>query len=347
MQNKIYFVVPKIPERIDRLLKSGQPFPSPESLAPSRPPWRGAQWSWIIQTFLYMRQAGLNVELVDVLVENEICVVHYDTFGDRVWGANSFIVGIRADNPPFHRREIEIVQSPANLGSNSTFLVNHWPQPNLIPRDPARKNHVSKISYFGGEGGMSSKYFQPVVVSALDKLEIILDPCFDTTRWNNYEDTDLVIAVRNHHHPLLINTKPASKLVNTWRAGCVALLGNEPAYRAAGSPGQDYFEINSPADMLRVVTCLKQSPEIYQKVREAGISKSKEFDFEAIQQRWIELFLGPIAETYIEWQANKNDTSRFIRRYGQSIRQWTDDKLFKIPVRSKTLIENWKIKCSL
>ncbi|MGC1306810.1 MAG: hypothetical protein WA885_06245 [Phormidesmis sp.] len=321
--------------------------PAPETLAPDRPPWRGAQWSWIIQTFLYMKQAGLNVELVEKLVDGAICVVHYSTFSSKVWGINAFIVGVRADNPPIRMREIEIVQSPANLGDSGTFLVHHWPQPKLIPRDANRRNKIEKISYFGGEGGMSPKYFSPEIRSVLKELGVTINLCFDTTQWGNYKDTDLVLAVRNHHHSSLIDTKPASKLVNTWHAGCVALLGNEPAYRAAGQSEKDYFEVDSPEDMVKTVTRLKKSPEIYQRVREAGMAKSPEFSFEAVQSSWIALFEGPVTQAYEAWQKNQGGALRSTRRYFQSAHQWVDHKLFKIPVRSQQLMERWKTKYNI
>jgi hypothetical protein len=250
MKNPIYFVVPAIPESLQELLNNDQALSDPEALAPDKPPLRGAQWSWIFQTFLYMKQAGLPVELVDRPVPGEICVVHFATTKNTIWAPTSFVVGIRADNSPLRMREIEIVQSPANLGGQNVFLIPHWPQPKLIPRDSARGDRIERISYFGGEGGLSPKFRSAEFVNALSDLGVELNLCFDTTRWHDYRETDLVLAVRNDLHPLLVNTKPVSKLVNAWKSGAVALLGNEPAFRAAGQAGKDYFEVNHPQEVL-------------------------------------------------------------------------------------------------
>jgi len=340
MLPKIYFVVPEIPDKIAQLLKSDHPWPSPEALAPDKPPLRGAQWSWIFQTFLYMKQAGLDVELVDRPVDNSICVVHYITTKNKVWAPHAFIVGIRADNPPMRMREIEIVQSPANLGSTDTYWMNHWPQSRLISRDKARGCRIETISYFGGAGGMSPRFSTPEFRAALDKIGVSLNLCYETTQWNNYYNTDLVLAVRNHHHPLLINTKPASKLVNTWKAGCVGLLGKEPAFSKIGHDGGDYFQIETPEDVLAIVRNLKQNPQRYAQIRQAGMQRYAEFSFESIQQQWVRLFTGPVVSAFNQWQQNKGIrlALRVPRRYWQAYRQWQGHKGFMLPVRVQELI---------
>lgn len=340
MPPKIYFVVPEISDEVVRLLQSADP--SPEAMNPDCGPLCNVQWAWIIQTFLYMKQAGLDVDLVDHLVDDAICVLHYETFRSVSWGANSFIVGVRADNPPIHMREIEIVQSPVNMSAPNTFLMDHWPQSRIIPRAASRENRIERISYFGGPGGLSPQYTRPNIQSALETMGVTLNLCVETTKWSNYEDTDLVLAVRDHHHPFLINTKPASKLVNTWIAGCVALLGNEPTYRAVGQPGENYFEIDSPEEMLQVVRRLKESPDLYQRIRAAGVSKAPEYGFKAVQKKWVELLSGPVIEAYTDWKAERIMLSRRTKRYFQFVHQWTDHKLFKIPVRSQEFVKRLK-----
>lgn len=340
MLEKVYFVVPEIPVEISRLLTSHQPWPDPEFLAPDRPPLRGAQWSWIFQTFLYMKRAGLDVELVDRPVDNAICVVHYNTTKNKIWPATSFVVGVRADNAPMRMREIEIVQSPANLSGQNTYLVNHWPQPQLIARDKTRGCRVERISYFGGRGGVSPAFSSAAFREALRRMGVSLDLCYDTTQWNDYRNTDIILAVRNHHHSWLIDTKPTSKLVNAWKAGCVALLGKEPAFCAIGNDGEDYFQVRTPEDVLALVSKLQQNPQRYGQVRSAGMKRYSEFSFEAIQQRWVSLFTGPISTAFSEWQQANGIRAglRYPRRYWQACRQWQEHKLFMLPIRVQEFI---------
>ncbi|MBD3882076.1 glycosyltransferase family 1 protein [Phormidium tenue FACHB-886] len=340
MKNTIYFVVPAIPESLQKLLDEDKPLPPPESLAPDKPPLRGAQWSWIFQTFLYMKQAGLKVALVDRPVPGEICVAHFATTKNKIWAPTSFVVGVRADNSPLRMREIEIVQSPANLGGEDVFLIHHWPQPKLISRDSARGDRIERISYFGGQGGLSPQFQEATFSNALKDLGVELHLCFDTTRWHDYQNTDLVLAVRNDLHPLLVNTKPASKLVNAWKSGCVALLGNEPAFRAVGRVGKDYFEVDRPQDVLNLVKQLKQDPMLYRQVRQSGLERYPEYSFEALQQQWLDLFTGPVAEAFEQWQKGlgKNPTACHVRRSWQSAYQWLDHKWFYSQVRSSQLV---------
>jgi hypothetical protein len=339
MKNTIYFVVPAIPEPLQTLLAENKPLPPPEVLAPDKPPLRGAQWSWIFQTFLYMKQAGLDVALVEKPVPGAICVAHFVTTKNKIWAPDSFVVGVRADQSPLRMREIEVVQSPANLGGKDVFLIQHWPQPRLIPRDSTRGDRIERISYFGGKGGFSSEFCQPSFVKALEDLGVDLDICYDTTKWNDYSQTDLILAIRNMH-PLLLETKPATKLINTWKAGCVALLGNEPAFRAVGKLGEDYFEANHPQDVLNVVTRLKENPTLYRRVRENGIERYSKFTFEAIQKQWIDLLTGPVSEAFALWQngIGSNLYARRTRRHWQATRQWLEHKLFYTQVRSSDII---------
>jgi hypothetical protein len=341
MKNTVYFVVPEIPDLLQRLLDEDQDLPDPEVLAPNKPPLRGGQWSWVFQTFLYMKQAGLNVALVDQPIPGEICVVHFATTKNKIWAPDSFVVGVRADNSPIRMREIEIVQSPANLGGEDVFLIPHWPQPGLIPRDSARGDRIDRLSYFGGEGGLSRQFREPGLIDALRDLEVELNLCFDTTRWHDYRETDLILAVRNDLHPLLVNTKPASKLVNAWRGGCVALLGNEPAFRAAGQVGKDYFEVSHPQDVLNLVKQLKQNPALYRQVRQSGSERYQKFSHEAVQKQWIELLTGSVAEAFYHWQngLGKHPTTCYARRTWQATRQWLDHKWFYSQVRSMQLFK--------
>ena len=345
MSPKFYFVTADIPADILKLLKGKDRMSFFQEAAYSKNAhlWGRQEWFWIVQTFLQTKRAGLDVELVDQPVANSICITHFVATKNKVWPSNCFIVGIRSDTSPLHTKDFEIVQSPALLSKKRSRFICLWPQSDVSPRKTARENKIETISYFGGSGGLSPVFQNKQFRSSLQALGISLNLQFDTKQWGNYSQTDLILAVRNHHHPLLINTKPASKLINAWQAGCVALLGNEPAYRAVGTPGKDYFEVETPQDVLNIIYKLKDNPKLYQQVRKAGMSKYLEYDFDAIAQQWIALLTGPITDAFIEWQ-NANQSSKLLRhpqRYYQSARQWLNHKLFYIPVRSQILINNF------
>ena len=342
MNHRFYFVASDIPEPLAQLLKSENSISALDSSTFSEHSylWGTQEWVWIVQTFLQLKQAGLAVELVEQPVPNAVCIAHFVTTKNKVWGPESFVVGIRSDTSPMRMREFEVVQSPALLKKENASLMCHWPQRHVCPRDPARENKIETVSYFGGPGGLSPAFYSSSFKGALESRGLSLNLCFDTNLWGNYRDTDLVIAVRNHHHSALIETKPASKLLNAWQAGCVALLGKEPAYRFVGEEGKNYFEVETPEAAIAIIDRLKNSPEIYQRMREAGAAKFLEYNAEAVTQQWIELLEGPVTAAFLQWQSERtsNASLRYLRRYWQAARQWVDHKLFYLPIRSQEML---------
>ena len=345
MTGTIFFVFPDIPEPIRALLETDQPLPAPEILATQvksdYTTAKAGQWCWIIQTFLYMKRSGLDVALVEKPVAGAICIAHFDTTKNQIWAPDSFVVGIRADRPPLQMCEVEIVQNPENLGGKKRFLIKHWPQPGLMPRDASRGDRIERISFFGNSVNFSPKFRDPDFLNALKDMGVELNICCDPAKWIDFRETDLVLAMRNNIHALVRKTKPPIKLINAWQGQCVALLGNEPAYRAIGQPGEHYFEISQPQDVLDLVTQLKQDPVLYQRVRQAGIERYQEFSIAAVQQQWIDLLKGPIHEAFEDWQQglSGNRSACYARRSWQATHQWLGQKWFWSQVRSGEFLQ--------
>ncbi|NCQ86607.1 MAG: glycosyltransferase family 1 protein [Microcystis aeruginosa W13-18] len=328
----IYFVIRKIPEKLKKLLSENQALPPVEEFMGSyiyRNTMSTGEASWIVQTFLWMKQAELNVFLVEEPVANAICVAHCDLIRERFFAPNSFVVGIRADRPPLKMCEIEVVQNPKNLRHPNSVYINHWPQFQLLPRDSTRENRLERISFFGKSKYLDTVFQSAAFINDLKDMGVELNVCSHSDKWNNYRETDLVLAVRKSH-PLFLDTKPASKLINAWRAGCVALLGQESAFRALGQPGQDYFEVNTPQEVIQIVDHLRQNPEVFETMRQRGKDRSQEFTFEKIQKEWIDLLTGPVTQSFLRWQKGigANHYACLARRYGQMLEQSVIHKVF-------------------
>lgn len=334
--NTIYFVLDDPPEALLKLTE-GDNAPFPEELAPHLPTdfllQRGGHWCLVVQTFLHLKRMGLDVELVDRPVPEAICVTHSDIIHNQVWAPDSFVVGIRADRPPLHVRDIEVAITPVLLGRSEVFLVQHWPQPGLLRRDETRGDRIETLSFFGATLNLSPIFRDAAFVQALADLGVTLNVHCQPQKWHDFRTTDLVLAVRNDLHPLFLKTKPALKLVNAWQAGCVALLGNEPAYRAAGNPGKDYFEVSSPQEVLETVRQLKANPSLYRQVRQAGMARYSEYSTEAVQRQWANLLTGEVAAAFEQWRVGRSPTARRLRRTRQAVHQWVDRKRFWAQVR--------------
>lgn len=88
----------------------------------------------------------------------------------------------------------------------------HWPQPGLIPRDPARGDRLETIAYFG------SDQYEPQFVKtgafqdALRQRGVRFVNRFQG-EWHDYQHVDAVLAIRDCP-PVVLATKPASKLID-------------------------------------------------------------------------------------------------------------------------------------
>ena len=334
----IYFVVSKIFEPIKTILKQNKPLPPVEeamqmtykALYENRRFVILGEISWITQTFFHMKEAGLNVALTEEPVENAICIAHYDYLRDKFWSPDFFIVGIRGDRSPLYTRELEVVQTPSHLSKTDQFLIIHWPQFGLVKRNSSRKNSISRISYFGEPQNLGEEFKCASFIDSLKKLDVQFNICVDPAKWSDYSETDVVLAVRKHIHPLNLRTKPATKLFNCWLAECIPLLGIEPAFRSVGKIGLDYFEINSSDEVIKIIKKLKEHPELVDKVIQRGAQRSSEFTFEVIKEQWIEFLLGPVSDTFEEWKISKDKKlfPQLSNRYWETTNQWLAHKIF-------------------
>jgi hypothetical protein len=195
----------------------------------------------------------------------------------------------------------------------------------LIPRDPDRGDRIERISYFGSLENLSAEFRTSSFINALKDIGVEFQICLNPKKWSDYSQIDLMLAVRNAH-PWWLRTKPSSKMTMAWQGHCVPLLGFEPAFRAVGRPNWNYFEVQTPQDVLGVVAKLKANPSLYQQCREAGMEHNEQYGFDAIRQQWIDLLTGPVAEEFGRWQQEMSSRpwACFTHRLFQFIHQRLD-----------------------
>jgi hypothetical protein len=121
----IYFVVHRIPEPLRTILMENCPLPSLEDLQPDTLTLNSGYWYWICRTFIHLKHVGLDVSLVENPVPGAICISHFDTMKRRIWAPDSFVVGVRADRAPLQMRDLEVVQTPVQLGRKDMFFIPH------------------------------------------------------------------------------------------------------------------------------------------------------------------------------------------------------------------------------
>lgn len=260
---------------------------------------RGGRNAWVLQTYLWLRRRGLAAELSTRPLPGALCVVHYDDLRARDLAADSYVLGARGDRPPMLLADQQVVQTPLLANGVSSHFVPNWPQPGLLARDPARGLRVERVGFVGRERNLSPEFRSPEFRRALALRGFALVVRED--RWWDHRDLDAILAVRTAS-PAKLRTKPASKLVNAWHAGCPALLGPEPAFEARRLSSLDYLPVATPEEALAALRRLREETGLYSAMVENGRRRAREFSAPAIAARWEELLAGPVAEDFERWR---------------------------------------------
>jgi hypothetical protein len=265
----------------------GQLPPSPQELAQRIQSHEDAS---IVLTYVHLKRRGLPVYLQPRFVPGAICVASTVDYGIRTRPDQSFVIGSRGDGPRSALCDLLVVQNPLNRRARTDFLIPLWPQPDLVPRNPARGKEIRNIVFKGDVSNLDEGFRSPDFCAALAKrgMRLVLEgrPGSGPVFWGDYTEADLVLAVRN----LTVvdaRVKPPSKLTNAWHAGVPALLGPEPAFQLLRQSEYDYIEVRTPADVLEEIDRLQADPGRYQAMLKQAALRSPEFNEEAIARLWI------------------------------------------------------------
>ena len=257
---------------------------------------------WILQTCLRLAHAGYPVELAASPPAEGIVVFHakHARALRSQWRrlGNAVLLGTRADNREPLIADFEVVQNGRFADEERRFLVPHWPQPALLPRDPARGAAIRRIAFKGFEQNLHPEFQSPAWREFLAgrgiEWEIDAVPFAGAATdqagidWPDFRQVDLLLAVRPEDRRLW-TPKPASKLFNSWLAGVPALLGPEYAYRELRRSELVYLEVSSLAEAKAAVLRLLERPDLYQAMVENGRARAAAFTAEATLSRWVDL----------------------------------------------------------
>ncbi len=278
--------------------------------------FRPGELSWVAQTYLRLRNAGFPVALQSTPPERGLVVFHAKhkhALARQATGRRGLIfVAIRADNSSPLLADFEVLQSGRFADDRNRFWIPFWPQPGLVPRDPARGTTLQRVAYMGRIENLHPEFRGEGWRQALAALglEWVLrevrfakgagarpggssrngkSSCEETRiDWEDYRTLDAVIAVRPFE-PHLYFAKPASKLINAWRAGVPALVGPEFASREIRRTDDDFLEVADAGAALAALRRLRDDPELYSRIVAAGHRRAPEFSFAALTAQWARL----------------------------------------------------------
>lgn len=150
-REKIYFVVNEkhLFKKWPELVSEPRPF------APDECPERiiSGRDCWVILT--WARLCAVDCPFDPVLscrsVDNAVCVFHWDDATPAQGVHRCFAVVAQADRPRPALSDMTVMQNGLMGETGLRRTMPHWPQPGLIPRDPARGDRLETIAYFGSD----------------------------------------------------------------------------------------------------------------------------------------------------------------------------------------------------
>jgi hypothetical protein len=276
--------------------------------------WAGP-YNWTVQTYIYLRMSNVPCTLTHAIPETGIVITHSDFLPSSLGpSAQRFLVEIKPDrrlNCPLSN--FVIVQSthdPLHVGP-LRFLVRsafvpYWPQPNLIPRDPARGDRFENVCYVGNKS-----QFLP----DLDRVEQAVESLGlkwkvpSSTQWHDYREVDAIVGVRRPNRrfnavDLDPYRKPASKLFNAWLAGVPAVLSPDPSYQDYKRSEVDYLAARDAREIFEQLRRLARDSSLRHSMTINGLERAKEVSPNKITELWINILNKEIVPEFRIWSAS-------------------------------------------
>ncbi len=259
-------------------------------------------YSWILQTFLYLRQAGFSCKITTNIPDEGIIIGQRAALPFNLKPKqNQLIICIKADCEIHHYAHLHIVQNPQEAKElKDAFFIPLWPQPGLIKRDQNRGNKFENISFYGVSASLAPELLNPAWAAQLESMGLNWQ-IVGEGRWHDYSDTDAVIAVRSFVEKQGYNHKPATKLYNAWLADTPAILGIDSAFRAERQNELDYIEVTSIDEAIAALQRLRDNSQLYQAMVKHGQARAEKFRTKSLTQKW-EQFINDVAiPAYYRW----------------------------------------------
>jgi hypothetical protein len=268
---------------------------------------RPGKYNWTVKTYGYLSKMGFPCRLTHQLPDEGIIVTHREFFKNTmIPNRRQLFVCVVADfwRHPF--AQLHIVQNPSDpllVNASPSWpasFIPLWPESGLIPRDPARGDLFENVSYFGLPPRLAPQLHSEKFAARLREhgFNFRIVP---RDRWNDYSNTDAVLAVRSFAR-VSWHKFPPSKLYNSWIAGVPALLGSESAYQAERRNEYDYFEVHSADEVLETLLRLRGDPALRAAVARNCAERAAGVDPTRIAEIWTTFLTTVAAPAWRDWQ---------------------------------------------
>jgi hypothetical protein len=283
--------------------------------------------AWIYQTWVEAQQAGCAATLTHELPAAGIMIALAGCFGKDFRPAPPlYFADVVADGLPHPGAHLHIVQNALHARKlpRSVYLP-HWPHPNLLPRDPARRDRFENLGFFGDPANLAPGLRDPDWQKRLRDRTGLSLRIVGADGWHDYREMDAVLAVRGWGRGGWLR-KPATKLYNAWLAGVPFLGGQDSAYRGDGSAGENYLAASSLPDLENCLGRLKADPALRRGLVDAGHVAARKFGREATAARWKFLLESTLPEAADKWRSRPSLAKALYWRT-QAAAAWMDRTL--------------------
>lgn len=299
----VTFYLPCTQEDYSSLPRSLQEYSEWQSRGSNQSYFTG-RYHWVLQTYLHLVEAGLDVKLSGTLPSSGIVISHIEclNYGLKPTKTRILVPMLVDKDIPLPHAAIHITHNPRQtlpLGMDAHY-VPPWPQIGLIPRSATRANRFETVAFIGYPENLQPAFTSSEFTSQLSKLNLRLS-IPPPSAWNNFSEIDAVLAVRSLGKLDNHITKPALKLFNAWLAGVPAVLGFECAYRHEGTIGIDYLEAVDATGAIEALHMLASDHHLRAKIVAAGKKKVASYRESEIRGLWIHLITEKLFNLYSTW----------------------------------------------
>mgnify|MGYP001332712026 CR=1 FL=1 len=272
------------------------------------------KYSWTLQTYLHLKNRGNQYKIVQVLPKKGIVISHKDFLpAYLVPPPDVFLVCIKPDRKEHPCAHHYIVQNEKDkyihqIGQTKVSVLPFWPQPSLIEREIGRNAQCTNIAYIGRPVNLAEELRSSEWQEKLQALGFHWHtPSLE--EWNDYSTIDATVSIRSFGRHRISSSpiedpdsKPPSKLINSWLAGVPTVVGDESAYRNIKKNPLDFIEVSTEPELIDALLRLREDHELYNKMIENGKLRAREYTTETLASLWentIEQIIGP---SYEKWR---------------------------------------------
>jgi hypothetical protein len=278
--------------------------------------------AWIAPTYFHLKQAGFPCEITARVPEQGILLADRDSLGNVYqYLGKTMIICAKSDrdyHPSAHIHILHNSQDAKNFFNKiwNPYYIEHWPLPELLPRESARNTLVKNIGYLGSRSQLAEELKSVEWSESVAQLDCEWLPIFEPSQWNDYREIDVVVAIRSFKKTAWFH-KGAIKLFNAWRGEVPAIVSPESAFLAEKKSDLDFIVVNSLDSTLAAIADLKTNPALYLAAVENSKKRAQELTKQKTLEKWLNFFENFAFPIYKKWQklSTYQQQMLFYQRY--------------------------------